>query len=80
MARKVSARCFRNVCCLRTLGPLNNFKFHGIAFLECSITIAGYGRIVHEHIRAIIAPYETVALGIIEPFHCTLHFLWTSWD
>src|SRR5262245_49257901 len=66
----------RDVSSLGTFGPLNDLKLDRISFLQGSVPVARDGRIVHEHIRPIVATYESVALGIIEPLYVSFHFAW----
>jgi hypothetical protein len=60
---------FLHVGSLRTLRSLHNFEIDGISFLQSTVPLANNGRIVNENIRAIVAPNESVPLGVIEPFH-----------
>jgi hypothetical protein len=53
---------------------LNNLKLDWISFLQGAITIPDDGGVMNENVRPVIAPDEAVSLGIIKPFHGSLHF------
>ncbi len=65
---------FCYVGCLRALVPLNDFEFNAITFLERLIAVGGDGRIVHEHIGAVVPADKSVPFRVIKPFHLTSHF------
>jgi hypothetical protein len=38
------------------------------------LTVSGDSGIVNKDVRAIVAPYEAISLGLIEPLHDSTHF------
>jgi hypothetical protein len=60
---------------LRAFRALDYFKFDGITFLQRAVTIADDRGIVDEHIGTVFTANESVSFRIIEPLHCTLHFV-----
>jgi hypothetical protein len=61
---------------LRAFLSLHDFKFDVVAFLQAFVPFAIDRAVVDEDIRTIIAPDESEALRIIEPFHLASgHFL-----
>jgi hypothetical protein len=62
-----------NVGSLRPLRSLNNLELDRISFLQSAITIAGDCRIVDENVGTVVAPYEPVPFGIIEPLYRSSH-------
>jgi hypothetical protein len=65
----VGSRSFADVSCLLTLRPLRNFKLYCVAFLKTFVSFRIDGTVVHEYIRAILTPNETIPLGVIEPLN-----------
>jgi hypothetical protein len=64
-----------NIRCLGTFGPLDNFEFDHIPFFEGTVTVPDDAGIVNKDVRAIVAPYEAIALGVVEPLHDSTHFV-----
>src|SRR5260370_2250201 len=64
-----------NVCGLRSLLSIHDFKLDRVALLKSAVPIAHNGGVMHEDIAAILASDKSISLGIIEPLHCSLHFL-----
>jgi hypothetical protein len=77
--RSLSA-VLRDVSGLGTFGALNNLKFDRISFLQGSIPVAHDGGVVYEHIRPVVATYESIALGIIKPLDVPFHFAWPPYS
>src|ERR1017187_6544996 len=57
---------------LRSLGTLNNVKFHLVAFLQTFIAINLNGAVMHEDVCAAFTSEKAVAFRVIEPFDCSL--------
>jgi hypothetical protein len=68
-----SSACFLHVCGLRSFRTLDDFELDQISFLQSAIPVANDCGVMNKYIRAIIAPDETVALRIIEPFDSSSH-------
>src|SRR5438445_965662 len=64
-----------NVCGLRSLLSLHDFKLDRVALLKSAVPITHNGGVMHEDVTAILASDKSIPLGIIEPLHCSLHFL-----
>src|SRR5437899_9601920 len=60
---------------LRSFGSLYYLEFDRITLLQAPVTISGDCRIVYEYIGPIFPAYESVSFRIIEPLHCSLHFV-----
>ena len=71
--RESSSSRFSHVRRLRAFRPLNNFELYRISFLQSPVTFAVDCCVMDKNVRTIIASYETVSLGIIEPLDSTLH-------
>src|ERR1017187_1945009 len=57
---------------LRSLGTLNDVKFHLVAFLQTFIAINLNGAVMHEDVCAAFTSEKAVAFRVIEPFDCSL--------
>jgi hypothetical protein len=64
-----SLSTLHNISCLRTFLTLRNLELDLVAFLQALVTLRRNRAVVHEHVRAIRASDEAVALGVIEPLH-----------
>jgi hypothetical protein len=60
---------FLDVGSLRTFRSLHNLELDYVSFLQSPVTVTDYGRVVNEHIRAIVAPDKAVPFCVIEPFY-----------
>jgi hypothetical protein len=72
--RKPSTAGFRHASGLGTLGPLDDFKFDRVSFLQSAISFPGDCGIVNKNVWAIIAPDEAISFRIVKPFDGSLHF------
>jgi len=54
---------------LRTFLTLDNVELHVIALFQSLVTIQLDCRVVNENIWPVITSDESVALGVVEPFH-----------
>ena len=70
--------CFRfrlrslvNVRRLRTFWTLGYFELDRVPFLQALVTLSRNGAVVHEHIRAIFPPNESVPLRVVKPLNRT---------
>ena len=57
---------------LPALGTLRDVELHGLALLQALETARLDCREVHKNIFATLAADETIALGVVEPLHCSL--------
>jgi hypothetical protein len=73
IASAAGDRCSPNICCLWTFSPFDNFEFDVIPLLKSAITIPDDRGIVNKDVRTIIAPYEAIALGVVEPLYDSAH-------
>src|SRR5437660_3209015 len=64
----------RDVGRLQTLGALGYFKFHSGAFIQTSVTLCLNCREMHEDVLSVLPLDKAVALGCVEPLHCTFFF------
>lgn len=69
---------FGNVGGLWPLLALHDLKLDWVTFLKSAIPIADDCRVVNKNVSAILTADESIPLGVIEPFHFSLHFLRTS--
>ena len=60
---------------LRSFGSLHYFKFDRVTLLQCPVAIPGDRRVVYEHIRPVIAAYESVSFRIVKPLNSSSHFV-----
>ena len=58
-----------NCICLRAFLALNDVELDLIAFFQRFVPIQLYCRVVDEYIRPVFTSDESVALGVVEPFH-----------
>jgi len=61
----------KNCVGLRTFLTLNDVKLHVIAIFQSFVAVQLNCRVVDEHIGTVIAPDESVALGVVEPLDLT---------
>lgn len=54
---------------LGTFLALDDVELDLIAFFECFVAVQLNRRVVHEYVGAVFTSDESVALGVIEPFH-----------
>ena len=66
-------RYLNHVTGLRPFWALDNLKLNRIPFVQSFVALAYDCRIMNEHIWTVIAPDETEALCVIEPFDLTSH-------
>src|SRR2546422_10398274 len=64
-----------NVCGLRSLLSIHDFEFDRHALLKSAVPVAHDCGVMHEDVTAILASDKSIPLGVIEPLHCSLHFL-----
>src|SRR3954462_3255619 len=64
----------RDVGRLQTLGALRYLKFYLSAFIQAAISLRLNRREVHEDILSVFPLDKAVALGYVEPLHCTFFF------
>src|SRR6266481_5487501 len=64
----------RDVGCLQTLGALGHLELHTGAFIERPVSLRLDSREVHKDILPVLPLDEAVALGCVEPLHCTFFF------
>src|SRR3954467_4588815 len=64
----------RDVGRLQTLGALCHFEFYLSAFIQASISLRLNRREVHEDVLSVFPLDKAVALGCVEPLHCTFFF------
>jgi hypothetical protein len=60
---------FLYISSLRTLGSLHDLKLNHLSFLQGAITVSNNRGIMNEDVGTILAPNESVAFRVIEPFH-----------
>jgi len=63
---------------IRRLGAfrsLHDLELDRVSFLQRSVAIPEYRRVMYEHIGPVFPPDESIPLRIIEPFHSSLHFV-----
>src|SRR5215470_3894264 len=70
---RLASPCFLYVCCLWSLGPLNDLEFDRVAFLQRPITVSNDGGVVDKNIRTIFPSDEAVSLRVVKPFYGSLH-------
>src|SRR3990172_7017339 len=56
---------------LRSLLPLCDLKFDGITLLESSVSLSFNSGIMDKNICPAILANESIAFGIVKPFHCS---------
>ena len=61
------------VCSLRSLCTLNYLEFDGFPFVQRSESVACDCGVMNKHIWSVVAPDETVPLGVVEPLNLTSH-------
>jgi hypothetical protein len=71
-AEKLSGRC--DVGRLQAFRALGHLKFYSGAFIQRAVALRLDGGEVYEHVFSILPLYKTVALGCVEPLHCTFFF------
>jgi hypothetical protein len=69
VAEELAAFC--DVRSLRSFLTLRDLELDLIALLQALVALRGYSAVVDKHIRSVVAPYESITLGIIEPLHYT---------
>ena len=69
------ALCFRHVCCLGSLGTLDNIKFDLFTLLERFETFTLQRGVMDKHILSVLDLNKSEPLPLIEPLHraCTSH-------
>jgi hypothetical protein len=67
--------CFGHIRGLGTFRALHNLEFDRISFLQRAVTIPDDRRVMYEHIGAIFSPDESISFRVIEPLHCSMHFV-----
>ena len=61
-----------NVLGLPAFGSFSDLKFHALTFLQAAETARLDGREMHENVFATLAADKAIALGVVEPLHCSL--------
>src|ERR1017187_3447675 len=72
--RSLTASAHCDVGRLQAFGPFGHLKLHSGAFIQALITLGLNRREVYEDIFSILPLDKTVALGRVEPLHCTFFF------
>ncbi len=57
---------------LRTFLTLDNVELHIVSLLQALVPVKLDGAVMHENIRAVVAPDEPVALCVVKPLHLAL--------
>jgi len=60
-----------DVCRLVSLGALEKIEFHGLTFVQGTVSVLLDGGIVDKNVFSGRALNEAVTLGSIKPLHCT---------
>ena len=60
---------------MQALGPLDQFEFHGLAFIQGAVTLSLDRAKVHKNVVVtFFASNETKSLGVVEPlYRCLLY-------
>jgi hypothetical protein len=61
-----------NILRLPAFRSFYNIKLDRLAFLQCAESVALDGCVMNEYVVAVGTANKPKALGIIEPFHCSL--------
>src|SRR3954464_8320867 len=69
---------FANVRRRRALLAFHDFELHALTLGERTEAVRLNGGVVHEHFRAVLTRDEAIALCIVEPLHCSLRHLATT--
>jgi hypothetical protein len=60
-----------DVLCLPAFGALDYVKLNLLTFLKAAEAVGLNGGEVNEHILAVLAADESIALGIVKPLYCS---------
>src|SRR5689334_21829450 len=63
-----------DVGCLQAFRALRHFKLHLSALIQSTIPLGLYRREMNEDVFPVFPLDKSVALGCVEPLHCTLFF------